>query len=186
MWHSNYVTHKTNKNALLYNQKDVFSFKKADISLSVSRVLSCTVIYLGLSSPISSSDINGNLSDGQPYVTDAQSCSGWGLHGIPRYRGIGELLPRLSILTADGKLNAYQSEKLKRLRRFISVALSLKSPSPDVIRHPVLCCSDFPHGSFKPRDRIINLHPFYIIAHFSKKITCFSCFFLRKIVEYNQ
>ena len=38
-------------------------------------------------------------SDGQPYVTNAQSCSGWGLHGIPRYRGIGELLPRLSILT---------------------------------------------------------------------------------------
>lgn len=29
-----------------------------------------------------------------------QSCSEWGLHGIPRYRGIGGLLPRLSILTA--------------------------------------------------------------------------------------
>ena len=40
-----------------------------------------------------------NLSDGQPYVTDFQSCNGWGLHGILRYRNIGELLPRLSILT---------------------------------------------------------------------------------------
>ena len=41
--------------------------KIKDLSLSVSRVLSCTVIYLGLSSPISSSDIHGKSSDGQPY-----------------------------------------------------------------------------------------------------------------------
>ena len=40
---------------------------KKDLSLSVSRVLSCTVIYLDLSSPISSSDIHGVPSDGQPY-----------------------------------------------------------------------------------------------------------------------
>ena len=85
--------------------------------------------------------------------TDAQSCSGWGLHCIPRYRGIGELLPRLSILTV-------------LLRRFISVALSLKSPSPDVIRHPVLCCSDFPHCCFfKHRDRITNSNLF-LLYHF--------------------
>ena len=106
--------------------------QKRDLSLSVSRVLSCTVIYLDLPSPTSSSDIHGIPSDGQPYLTDTQSCSGWGLHGIPRYRSIGELLPRLSILTGEPL-------------RFISVALSLKSPSPDVIRHPVLCSSDFPH-----------------------------------------
>ena len=69
-------------------------------------------------------------------LTDTQSCSEWGLHGILRYRNIGELLPRLSILTV-----AIESQ-----RRFISVALSRRSPSPDVIRHPVLCCSDFPHN----------------------------------------
>ena len=69
-------------------------------------------------------------------LADAQSCSGWGLHGIPHYCGIGELLPRLSILT-------------RLPLRFISVALSLKSPLPDVIRHPVLCCSDFPHCAFR-------------------------------------
>ena len=40
--------------------------------------------------------------------------------------------------------------------RFISVALSSKSPPPDVIRHPVLCCSDFPHYPFEYRDRITN------------------------------
>ena len=38
-------------------------------------------------------------SGGQPYVTGTQSCSKWGLHGIPCYQGIGELLPRLFILT---------------------------------------------------------------------------------------
>ena len=38
-----------------------------DLSLPVSRVLSCTVIYLGLPSPISSSDVHGESSDGQPY-----------------------------------------------------------------------------------------------------------------------
>ena len=32
-------------------------------------------------------------------LTEAQSCSKWGLHGTPCYHGIGELLPRLSILT---------------------------------------------------------------------------------------
>ena len=44
-----------------------------------------------------------HLSDGQPYMINTQSCSGWGLHGIPHYCGIGELLPRLSILTANGR-----------------------------------------------------------------------------------
>ena len=44
-----------------------FLIKIKDLSLSVSRVLSCTVIYLGLPSPISSSDVNGIPSDGQPY-----------------------------------------------------------------------------------------------------------------------
>ena len=60
-----------------------------------------------------------------------QSCSEWGLHCHLSYHRCGELLPRLSILTAK--------------RRFISVALSLESPPPDVIRHPALWSSDFPH-----------------------------------------
>ena len=34
----------------------------------------------------------------QPYATCAQSCTGRGLHGTPRCRGVGELLPPLSIL----------------------------------------------------------------------------------------
>ena len=39
----------------------------SNLSRSVSRVLSCTVIYLDLPSPTSSSDFNGIPSDGQPY-----------------------------------------------------------------------------------------------------------------------
>ena len=99
-------------------------------------------------------------------LTDTQSCSGWGLHGILCYHNIGELLPRLSILTGQAL-------------RFISVALSLKSPSPDVIRHPVLCCSDFPHGIYAPRP-YNKLKSFIIIPLFVKKITLFLLLFPRK------
>ena len=53
-------------NAVYLRLKKGALFKK-DLSLSVSRVLSCTVIYLGLPSPISSSDVHGIPSDGQPY-----------------------------------------------------------------------------------------------------------------------
>ena len=126
--------------------------------MSVSRVLSCTVIYLGLPSPTSSSDIHGDPSGGQPYMTDAQSCSGWGLHGTPRYRSVGELLPRPFNLTERQAVTVrlHSRRKPSCRRRYISVALSLKSPSPDVIRHPVLRCSDFPHCQKWPRDRITN------------------------------
>ena len=99
-------------------------------------------------------------------LADAQSCSGWGLHGILRYRSIGELLPRLSILT-------------RLPLRFISVALSLKSPSPDVIRHPVLCCSDFPHDVFTPRDRTANSNLLYYNT-FLKKNHAFLLPFYKK------
>ena len=41
-------------------------FLKKDLSLSVSRVLSCTAIYLGLPSPASSSDIHGGCRTDRP------------------------------------------------------------------------------------------------------------------------
>ena len=47
------------------------------------------------------------------------------------YQTAGALLPHRSTLTS-------------RKRRFISVALSLKSPSPAVSRYPALRCPDFP------------------------------------------
>ena len=53
----------------------------------------------------------------------------------------GELLPRLSTLAVVK-------------RRYISVALSLRSPSADVISYPVLSSTDFPHGHKCPRHRM--------------------------------
>ena len=69
--------------------------------------------------------------DGQPH---ASHCI---LHQVgftsrTSRQAVGELLPRLSILT-------------RRTGRYISVALSLESPPPAVNRHPALRCSDFPH-----------------------------------------
>ena len=56
-----------------------------------------------------------------------------GFTWLCRLRHTGELLPRLSILTCKS-------------RRYLSVALALKSPSADVICYPALWSSDFPHG----------------------------------------
>ena len=101
----------------------------------VSRVLSSAVIYLRPPSPAGSSVIHGSRAQAlftallgrAAHKNRAQTCIGRGLHGTGRYRPVGELLPRLSILTAP-----------RKALRSISVALSLKSPSPDVIRRPAL------------------------------------------------
>ena len=58
----------------------------------------------------------------------------------------GELLPRLSILASSGEERACPKAS-PPFTRSISVALSLKSPSPAVNRHPALWCSDFPHAT---------------------------------------
>ena len=67
----------------------------------------------------------------------ANACSHFlhraGFTGTSSRQDVCELLPHISTLA-------------RKNVRYISVALSLKSPSPDVIRHPVLCCSDFPHA----------------------------------------
>ena len=133
-------------------------FVLRDLSLSVSRVLSCTVIYLDLPSPISSSDIHGNPPDGQPYTADAQSCSGWGLHGIPRYRDIGELLPRLSILT-----------RLSLAVYFCCTILEVASTWRYQAPCPMLLgLSSWSKKTPRPYNK---LKSFSIIALFSKKIT---------------
>lgn len=57
----------------------------------------------------------------------------------------GELLPHLSTLTGPQR----------GLSRYLSVALSLKSPSPGVTRHPVLRSSDFPRGQMPARSLVL-------------------------------
>ena len=75
------------------------------------------------------------------------SCTGWGLQREPVTRLPGELLPRLSILTA-------------RRQRFLSVALSWESPPPAVSWHP---CPVVPGLSSYPkaRDRLFTSYPRY-------------------------
>ena len=97
-------------------------FYKA-LSKTVSRVMSWMVIYLGCLSPDSSSGLPGSRR--------AALCSLFGLASDGVYmcplcyqRG-GSLLHCLSTLT-------------RQAVRFISVALSLESPPPDVIWHPAL------------------------------------------------
>ncbi len=109
---------------------------------SVSRVLSCTVIYLRLPSPASSSDIHGVRRADNPVRRTPNLAAG----GVYMAR-------RVTAAPVSSYLAFPPLRKRESLPRYISVALSLKSPSPDVIRRPVLCCPDFPHGAFAPRDR---------------------------------
>ena len=88
------------------------------------------IIYLDRLSPDGSSDLPGSRR--------AALCSLFGLASSGVYmcplcyqRG-GSLLHCLSTLTCAER------------RRFISVALSLESPPPDVIWHPALWSPDFP------------------------------------------
>ena len=53
------------------------------------------------------------------------------------------------------------------MRRFISVALALESPLPDVIRHPALRSPDFPH--------LCTVDGFCNPRQFKAAIICYSC-----------
>ena len=139
---------------ILLNEKSSRNLRKLLLSKGFEFVYKPSSVAYGHLSRLTVTDkfkrYSRYLSDGQPYMINTQSCSGWGLHGTPCYQNVGEPLPRLSILTE------------RNFQRFISVALSRKSPSPDVIRHPVLCCSDFPHGVCTPRDRTTNSNLFLL------------------------
>ena len=97
---------------------------------SVRNFRSWVTIYLGLSLPAGSCDYQER--DGPPLNAPIPILHRVGFTWRTSRQAAGELLPRLSILTAQ-------------VRRYISVALSLESPPPDVIRHPALWSSDFPH-----------------------------------------
>ncbi len=84
-----------------------------------------------------------------------QSCTGWGLQN-------GQVaMPLVSSYLAF--------PSLPENGRYISVALSLKSPSPGVTRHPALRCSDFPHLKMS-RDRL-SYSPSKVI-HCLRKAVC--------------
>lgn len=78
-------------------------------------------------------------------------CSGWGLPCHPRYRGRGGLLLHPFTLTGHRCLAAPGPGGL------LSVALSSRSPSPGVTRHPTLRSPDFPLG--EPPKRLTQRSP---------------------------
>ena len=104
------------------------------------------IIYLGPLLPKGSRDLTRKL-DGPPNTF---------LCGLaPDGVYLAGLLPnRRCALTAP--FHPYLSEE----RRFISVALSLKSPPPAVSRHPALRCPDFPQtGPFETPLAMIHFTP---------------------------
>ena len=77
----------------------------------------------------------------------------------------GELLPRLSTLTCISK-------------RYISVALSLRSPSAAVSRYPALWSSDFPHAAMLPATARFTQHTLRIILnHLSQNVKQFKIYY---------
>ena len=92
------------------------------MSRTVSRVMYQMIIYLDLTLPPDSSDL--------PESKDGQSTFLFGLASDGVYRAMSVTSHAVVSYTAFPPLHVSM--------RFISVALSLKSPSPDVIRHPAL------------------------------------------------
>ena len=124
------------------------------ISRPISRVMSWIIIYLGLLLPTASSD----LPESKPgkLITFFLVLLRMGFTCAPvvtnkavvSYTALPPLLLR------------------KTKQRYISVALALESPPPDVIRHPALWSPDFPHLITQPR--LSSLLTFCIIHNFTR------------------
>jgi hypothetical protein len=99
----------------------------------VSRVLYSTIIYLGAALPPRSCHPSENCVG--PTASLLSVLLRIGFTWPTSRQAAGELLPRLSTLTPA-----------RRQRRYLSVALSLKSPSVGVTHYPALGSSDFPHA----------------------------------------
>ena len=105
---------------------------------SVSRVLSWAIIYLGYTSPCTSS-AQPERTEGRPYRVPIRTCSRWGLPS----RAVTGTLVR-SYRTVSAFL-------LRGRGVFFSVALSVESPRPAVSWHLALGSPDFPHICMRDR-----------------------------------
>ena len=116
--------------------------KKESLSVTISRVLYWAIIYPGHLLPDGSSD-RGKCGE-QPTIP--ASCTGWGLQQGYVTISLGELLPRLSILTEESKpLSGFflLHSPWSRLRRPLAGTLALR-------------CPDFPHTPYGARDRLFT------------------------------
>ena len=83
-------------------------------------------------------------------------------HSPYRFSGVVSTVSKLTVETTSSNLHG------SLLTRYISVALSLESPPPDVIRHPALRSPDFPH--LRPFgtcscDRLSYLYISFLLYH---------------------
>ena len=109
------------------------------MSRTVSRVMYQMIIYLDLTLPPDSSDL--------PESKDGQSTFLFGLASDGVYMAFSVTRETVVSYTAFPPLP-------EKTWRYLSVALSLESPPPDVIRHPALRSPDFPHlAPFGPASR---------------------------------
>ena len=96
-------------------------------SKTISRVLYLTVIYLGASLPVRSSHLPGETG---PVTFPSTVLLRIEFTATDTLEPSGELLPRLSTLTYHPLAGPVND------KRYISVALFLKSPSAGVTRYP--------------------------------------------------
>ena len=135
-----YICFSFKKALILYDTKTVplfFLFLTSyllplKVSVPISRVLSCAVIYLLRTSPHGSSHL---------WVQAWRAA-------IDLHITIGVASDKVYMAAASLPLRwaltpPFHPYRLKR--RYISVALARRSPSADVISYPALWCSDFPH-----------------------------------------
>ena len=109
-------------------------------SKTISRVMSCVIIYPMELSPVP-------LSDPPENMTGSHIRFLFGLASDGVYMAFSVTRETVVSYTAFPPLPG-------KTWRYLSVALSLESPPPDVIRHPALRSPDFPHlAPFGPASR---------------------------------
>ncbi len=119
------------------------------LSRSISRVLSCVIIYLRPNSQMASSDILLKHSKRAVYALCFVNLASDGVY--------------MATFVTKGTVRSYRAfPPLPKNRRFISVALSLRSPSPGFLRRPCsmmlgLSSLTFFHTPPRLHNRLINI-----------------------------
>lgn len=129
------------------------------------------IIYLGLSLPTASSDLPESRS-GKPVA-------------------LCLVLLRMgftcALLVTSEAVVSYTTFPPLPCWRYISVALALESPLPDVIRHPALWSPDFPHLLHlrKSRDHLPQWRFYYIIIRFRFQVFYSGSYTLKQLPPTN-
>ena len=111
-------------------------------SKTISRVMSCVIIYPMELSPVP-------LSDPPENMTGSHIRFLFGLASDGVYMAFSVTRETVVSYTAFPPLP-------EKTWRYLSVALALGSPPVAVNNYPTLRCSDFPHGCFQPRGHIMK------------------------------